>query len=340
MTYTPYLALRERGASLVELMVAMTIGLILSAAAAAVYLQTSKTYNIEDDLSRLQENGRAALDIISRDVRMAGYNGCNGQSITPLINVNTPASYAYNFSTGIQGFYGSGGSWSPAPPADAPVPSSASQSSDVITLRRADSAGMPLTAPFMSSPTAAIPVFPGNGLSVGDIVLLSDCVGAAIFQISGGSPDTGTVLHAAGGAGPGNSTGDVGRVFGSNAELAKVNTVTYFVSPSQFGTGPALWRVIGTQPAEELAENIEQIRILFGVDSDGDQSANSYVPPSPAVNMANVVSVRISLLVRSGNANDATQAQTYFFNGTSVVATDKRIRRAFSATIGLRNRTL
>ena len=103
------------------------------------------------------------------------------------------------------------------------------------------------------------------------------------------------------------------------------------------------FRIFNVEEGKQVdtsAENIEQIRILFGVDSDGDQSANSYVPPSAAVNMANVVSVRINLLVRSGNDNVATQSQTYFYNGTNVVATDKRIRRAFGATIGLRNRTL
>ncbi|MEO8629103.1 MAG: PilW family protein [Betaproteobacteria bacterium] len=341
MTIRYIVPLRQSGVSIVELMVAMTIGLVLSGVAASVYLSSSKTYTVQDDLSRLQENGRTALDIVTRDLRMASFRGCNGRGITPKNALNATTAYAQNFLIGVQGFYGNGGSWTPAPPADFPVPPSATQASDVITIRKADSVAMPVSAPYMASPADAIQTFPGNGLSVGDIVLISDCYGAAVFQITGGSPDTsGAVVHTAGGSAPGNTINDVGRIFGSNAELARLTTATYYVAPSQFGTGPSLWRVIGTQAPEELAENIEQIRILFGVDTDGDLSANSFVPPGPALNMANVVSIRINMLVRTGNDNVATQPQTYFFNGANVAAADRRIRRAFSTTVNIRNRSM
>jgi type IV pilus assembly protein PilW len=63
----------QHGVSLVELMVAMTIGLILLAAVAYLFIGTSQTSRTQDDLSRLQETGRIALDVVGQMVRHAKY---------------------------------------------------------------------------------------------------------------------------------------------------------------------------------------------------------------------------------------------------------------------------
>ena len=63
----------QKGVSLVELMVAMTIGLILLGAMAYLFLGTRQTGRTQDDLSRLQETGRIALDVVGQMVRHAKY---------------------------------------------------------------------------------------------------------------------------------------------------------------------------------------------------------------------------------------------------------------------------
>ncbi len=65
----------QRGFSLVELMISMTLGLLLLGMLISTYLAAKQTYVVEDDWARMQENARLALRIISRDVRMAGYWG-------------------------------------------------------------------------------------------------------------------------------------------------------------------------------------------------------------------------------------------------------------------------
>lgn len=332
---------RARGLSLVELMVAISIGMLLSVATATVYYQSSRTYNIENNLSRLQENGRLALDLIVRDLRMATYSGCNAAGITSNNVLATPAAYAYNFAVGIQGFYGTGGGWTPAPPADFPVPATAYTTSDVLTVRHAEPLGIYVSAPYMVQSTDAITVPANNNISAGDVLMVSDCAGISYFQATS-TPGAGggTLTHVAGAGVPGNASGDLGRAFTNNAEVAHMSTVTYFVAPSQFGGGPSLWRVVSTNAAEELVENVETLRIQMGVDTDADLSANAYQLPSAAVPLAQVTSVRVSLVVRTGDDNLATKAQTYFFNGAPVLATDLRLRRGFTATVNLRNRTL
>ncbi len=64
-----------RGLSLIELMVALTIGALMLAGAVTVYMQSRNTYRTNDAASRMQEVGRYALDVISPDVRLAGFWG-------------------------------------------------------------------------------------------------------------------------------------------------------------------------------------------------------------------------------------------------------------------------
>lgn len=66
----------QRGFSLVELMVAVTIGLIILAAVSGIFVTSKSTYNTTDSLARLQENARFAVHYLSRDIRMAGFAGC------------------------------------------------------------------------------------------------------------------------------------------------------------------------------------------------------------------------------------------------------------------------
>lgn len=66
------------GFNLIELMIAMVIGLILLAGVYQLMISSKRTYNLQSDLARLQEGARFALDFMSSDFRMLGYFGCTG----------------------------------------------------------------------------------------------------------------------------------------------------------------------------------------------------------------------------------------------------------------------
>ena len=84
------LRVRDRGLSLVELMVAMVISLVLLAGVMQIYLYSKKNYLIQDSLARLQENGRYAMDLLSRDLRLAGYFGGNADTGAFIIGEEVP----------------------------------------------------------------------------------------------------------------------------------------------------------------------------------------------------------------------------------------------------------
>ena len=64
----------QTGFSLVELMIALTLGLIVLLAISSIYIGSQQTYRVQDDNARIQEAGRYALEVIGRNIRQAGAN--------------------------------------------------------------------------------------------------------------------------------------------------------------------------------------------------------------------------------------------------------------------------
>jgi type IV pilus assembly protein PilW len=64
----------ERGFSLVELLIAMTIGLIILAALSSTFLMQRKIYDVQEQVAEMVQNARAAMDMMSREIRMGGYD--------------------------------------------------------------------------------------------------------------------------------------------------------------------------------------------------------------------------------------------------------------------------
>ncbi len=65
---------KESGFTLVELLIAMTIGLIILAALSSTFLMQSKIYDVQEQIVEMVQTARAAMDMMSREIRMAGYD--------------------------------------------------------------------------------------------------------------------------------------------------------------------------------------------------------------------------------------------------------------------------
>ena len=66
----------QRGVSLIELMIALTIGTLLVLGLVQVFSASRTAYQLSTGLARAQENGRFAMDMLQRDLRVAGHMGC------------------------------------------------------------------------------------------------------------------------------------------------------------------------------------------------------------------------------------------------------------------------
>lgn len=64
---------RTAGFTLVEMMVSMGIGMVVMAAVATTFRSQTRVYNAQEQINEMEQNARGALDVIGRELKMAGY---------------------------------------------------------------------------------------------------------------------------------------------------------------------------------------------------------------------------------------------------------------------------
>jgi type IV pilus assembly protein PilW len=333
----------QRGFTLIEVMVAMTIGLVISALVVTIFSASSSTYKAADTIGALQETGRVALENIDHDVQMAGFRGCNSNNVEasgPLLNViATPTAFSNDLGNAIQGYEFTGPGWTPALPAAitgaAPAPAA---NSDVLVVRVGVGTPGTLSAPMVSA-TSDIPLFSAAGFNVGDNVFIADCNETAAFRVTG---IAGTSLrHTV--AATTNTNASLGQVFAGDAIAMRFETHAYYVAPSSRNpaTETSLWMLSSAAAGPvEVVEDVEGLQIQYGEDTDADYVANVFRKANSVVDFTQVVALQVNLLLRGARSNEAQQVTNYVFNGQTVVPGDGYTRRVYTATIQIRNRTL
>ncbi|MCP4186676.1 MAG: hypothetical protein GY763_03635 [Gammaproteobacteria bacterium] len=332
----------QSGLSLVEILVALVISLFLLGGIVQVYMGNKTTYRFSDSSARVQENGRFALEAIATDIRMAGFTGCysliedeNGDG-----DLSDDNPYLFNqldFTAGADYDFVD------QPAVDATNTAGNWTTTDTLTIRGAQTGQTTLTAD-LDPLTDPVVVSAANSFSVDDIVLITNCFSANIFQISSVSADQTTLGHGASAGTPGNTSDGfetsipVSEYRSNSASIFTLQEITYSIGVSTSGSGePALFRTLnGTN--EELIEGIENFQILLGEDTDGDGSANQYLERDSVANLQNVTAVRLWLVVRSDQDFVVDAVQSYTINGNDVTPADRRFRQVFSTTVALRSK--
>ncbi len=355
---------KQQGLTIIEIMIAILLSTLLLTGVIQIFVSTKHSYLIQDGLSRIQENGRFGVEIISRDLQMAGFYGCSdAKNFTNNLNTSSNLQFQYDFP--VAGYNNVPAS-TPTLLSDAGIVPDAN--TDVIIIRRTQ--GDPFRLTQASTDTniqieaeSTVSNFCAdnstmvNGFCRGDILMVADCNKAVVFQ-SGSITVTGTVpnqvatiTHPSGGT-PGNAAASWGGSgqFGSqflhdaNSEVYRVATIAYYVRT--VNGIPTLFRYENGN-TDALIDGVEDMQITYGDDTNGDGIANSYVNAF-AYTSANqprwsrIVGTKINFLVRSINNNLSESAVSYTFNGNTVatdaMANDDRfVRREFATTIALRN---
>jgi type IV pilus assembly protein PilW len=338
----------QAGFSLVELMVSILLGLILMAGVLSIFFSSKVTYFANEKTARLQENGRVALDFLTHDLRSAGYQGC-ARGVEFTSTLNNPTSLLWNYIFPVQGFESDGaGGYTPALGIVLnPLPV---DDSDVIVVRTSMRDGhalrMETDLADLTSPISVLNALPAP-VSPGTVMMISDCNAASVFQVTSwgaGSPN-GTIGHALGGANPGNLTNDLGYLYRKGARVAPLQTVIYYVGIDPVSNQPALFRQTGaTQPAEMMIEGVQALQIAYGEDGNGDRVADGYGSADTVANWNNIISVTLSMLIRSDESGPSADANTYDLltddlgGATLGPYNDRRQRMTFTTSIALRNR--
>jgi type IV pilus assembly protein PilW len=80
---------RMGGFGLIELMIAMVLGLVVMGAAFAVFMSNQSTFRANEGLNRIQENARVAFELMSRDIRAAGGTACSNASLVEVTDADS-----------------------------------------------------------------------------------------------------------------------------------------------------------------------------------------------------------------------------------------------------------
>ena len=352
----------QEGFSIVELMVSLTLSLILIGGVLSLVYSSKITYLENERVAGTQEGGRAAFEMLLRDLRGSGFPGC-AQPITGLVVSNNiltnPTSLLWSLDVPMQGYDGSSGTWKPAlDPLLAGATKAPSAPNDIIVIRtiRASQPQLRTTAKTNPGDDIVLAKTAGQKFVANDNIpysfVISDCLSTTYFSAKVTTADTiATLKRNTDASVPSNQAADLLASFNPGAQVTPLDSVAYYIAPSATPAvnggqaGPALWRIVSSNNAtpEEVIPGVERMEIQYGVDTNSDGTVDEYDDANvvnTAAQWCNVVSIRIAILVRSTQPNSPDiDKKTYtLLNSTAGPFNDKYERSLYTTTIALRNR--
>ncbi len=325
-------------------MLAMFLGLLLSAGVLYIFSSNHATFQVEEGLARTQETSRFLQYYLTREIRMAGYTGCLSLSNITINNLVTdpPDDATFTADTVIQGYEASGSStWSPALPTV--LSSLVQDGTDAITVRFASPLTLQLKNP-MNHPNNPLVVDNSRqGIDGGDIIIITDCT-VGDMVVAGASSNATAITHTV----ANNTTNDLSNAYTTEAKVARFTSYHFYLKDTgrQTKTGlpiRALYQMEIDGTETELAEGVEDFQILYGFDSTGDGTADTFANASTIEsggNWSDVKAVRMNLLLSTVEEVNPKE-QAYRYNGITVSSPgNKKLHRELQIYTTLRNRAL
>jgi len=328
------------GFSLVEVMISLALGLILIVSLIEIFLSSNQVYRVHQAQARLQENGRFALQYLSNKIRTVGYKSCATQhksdSFSQIIDFKLNP-YLYNFETEVQGSESIGkNTWSPPINSgnDSAVISSPVSGSDVLTLRMITGPVVPLVS--HANKTSPLIIDRGYQFARGESVMVANCQTMTIFKNTNSKTElNGRLTFAA------ETSFNISEALAENYENGEVmalETTTYYIRNNAQGI-PSLYQKVFSSPVKEVVEGVEQMQLIYGVDTTGDNAVDVYQSADSITDWAWVKSIQLSLVLRTIEDNLTVGGpQSYRLNSQLIRPEDSFLRAVFTQTISLRNR--
>jgi type IV pilus assembly protein PilW len=324
------------GFTLIELMVAMVLGLIVVSGVVSVFLANQRTYRTNQALGDVQDGSRIAFELMARDIRDAGLTGCgNAGRVANVVNPSG-ASWWNDWSNAVHG-YGAGTASADPALTVGTVATSQVSGTDSLQLLGAADTGLSVAA----TPSSTAANFKLNDttsdLVTGDVIIVCDPDHATIVQITNYTSSNVTVVHNTGAGSPGNCSKGMGYPtvctpngngyqFGPNSQIFKLAAVDWYIGVNPVG-GRSLYRVnvattggVPTAAAQEMVRDVTAMDIRYhqaGVASFADAK-------TIGTNWATVDAVQVKLTLESVDKRAGVDV--------------KPITRNFTATTTVRNR--
>lgn len=340
---------RSAGFTLIELMIAMVLGLIVIAGVTSIFLAGQQSFRTNNALADVQDGSRIAFELMARDIRQAGLTGCNSSNgrVTNVLNSapgnpGTPAWWA-DWNNAVHGYDSS----SPNPdPALSGITGNGVQVAGTDSLELLSAAGADYSIKTDNPGSNFFINDKTTDLQIGDIIIACSPDHAAIMQVTGYNSSNVTVGYNTGSSvKPGNCSSNLGYpntactgnspdyTFPPNSKIAKLTAVDWYIGTNP-ENGRSLYRVAlqnsgGTMGAatQEMIRNVRDMKVTYL--NPGIAAIGTTFEPASTITANNgwagVTAVRVQLTL------DST------FQRASVNG-DKPIERNYAFTTTLRNR--
>lgn len=323
----------SRGVGLVELMIALTLGLVVTGVVFALFLTSRQSLRAVENLTRLHDDARMSFELMARELREAGAIVCSNRNVANVLNNAgtvwwSPGSDWANST--LVGY--SGTSAGPIPFGTAAE--ERVRETDAILVRRASASAVtvikhnPTSAQFKVNTTA-------HGIRDGDILLVCDDQSAAIFQATNANETNSTIVHNTGAGSPGNCTKDLGypaqcsgnrkeRSFAAGSVLARYQSAFWYIGNAPAAGRRSLYRN-ENDDIQEMARNVTNLQVEYLLSNRATPPilASTYVSADEVTNWGDVVAVRLTLT---------------YVTDENVSADGVGVSRTASYVISLRNR--
>ena len=347
MNCTGVVGAGQRGFTLIELMVALVLGVLVVGAASAIFLSNSRVYGNTETLNRLQESGRVSFELLARDVRAAGMMPCGTPmaDMDSVLNPSAGSSWIADFSNGLVGGTNAHG--------------------DVLRLFSGssfDHGDIFVTKHDNPSAVLDVTLIPAGAINVSDILIVCNAARGFIFQTT---QLTGNNLKIGHNTGSGVEPGNCGQNFDPNctnganepgaycfsfgrtcmrgmpaeppppAQILKLSGVEWYVAgngrvDSSGVQGTSLYRAplnVATatrEAGQEIVEGVTGMQLTY------QQGTGGFVAASNVTNWPQVRAVRVRLTFAGVEGSQA---------GAALRGTDGEVfERTLDTIITVRNR--
>ncbi len=302
----------QRGFSLIELLVAMGLGVLLLLGVLTVFDSSREGTRVQEAMASVQDTGRIAMDFISRDFRNADFSGCvnNKDSVENLVTGSADDYLTFFNNGGVTGMASAsnlkvGGrdvldgtstvrvvGAQPACDGISSLDSSASDEDDPLQFRTS------------------------CAVDQGTILLVSNCQMGSIFVKTNPGTDS-NIQHT---TTPVNGLANTNALFQTTyreeAQVLVPFVRQYFLSDNGRGSN-SLYRM-DNNTIQELVPNVVDFQIVYGSDTSSPAAGAADEFSSSPADMSLVVSARVNITVRSQNDLSGTPVQRTYTTTSSI----------------------
>jgi type IV pilus assembly protein PilW len=319
------MAHRAGGFTMIELMIAMLLGLIIIGGVIGIFLATQQTYRTNNALGEVQENSRLAFEMLAHDIRSAQLTGCNSKQNVANVLTNRATAWWANWDNAIKG-YGS------ADPAASAVTGPGKQVTGTDSIQLLGAADTQMS---ISTHTPASGQFAINGvigsLQNGDIVIVCDPDHAAILKITSAGPPITYNATATGNCTtdlsyPTNCSSTGTYTFGANAQIAPLSAVDWYIGNNS-GGGTSLYRMTlvntggtPTPTAQEIVRNVTDMTLSYL-----QQDATQFQSAQEITDWTTVNAVQVQLTMQSTFQRAGTDNQPITRTYTAIITLYNRV---------------